>query len=270
VVGWIQASRGDDKTYASESRAVRLPAGGDNPVATAASSGKEVALEDPGASSTFKRAGLAKEFNVATLRCVPCAGGGVLEYGIPRQQALPKPAPAVAALLKMRCETSGSGYAIFWQQGTGGLAVAGGYVSPARKAELEAEGKTGTFVDACAGVVLDAGGENPVARALASGAPVYIEDVAGSESFARKDKAAEYGITSICFMPAMGGVVEYGSGKAGWEEGMRNAATPAAELAAAFNAGASFAIFWKQEGEEMVAAADFVLPERVAALKVSG
>jgi hypothetical protein len=94
VVGWIQASRGDDKTYASESRAVRLPAGGDNPVATAASSGKEVALEDPGASSTFKRAGLAKEFNVATLRCVPCAGGGVLEYGIPRQQALPKPAPA--------------------------------------------------------------------------------------------------------------------------------------------------------------------------------
>ena len=48
MVWWIQASRGDDKTYASESRAVRLPAGGDNPVATAASSGKAVCLDHLG------------------------------------------------------------------------------------------------------------------------------------------------------------------------------------------------------------------------------
>jgi hypothetical protein len=249
---------------------MRLPAGGDNLVATTASSGKQTVLEDPSASNTFKRAGLAKEFNVATVCCMPCASGGVLEYGIPQKQALAKPSAAVAALLKMRCETSGAGYALYWHKGADGLVVGGGYVSPARKAALEAEGKTGTFADACAGVVLDAGGDNAVAKALTSGAAVYLDDVAGSDGFARKDKAAEYGITSICFMPAMGGVVEYGSGKAGWEEGMRNAATPAAELAAAFNAGASFAIFWKQEGEEMVAAADFVLPERVAALKVSG
>ena len=63
----------------------------------------------------------------------------------------------VDAMLMMRCETSGAGYALYWQKGADGLVVGGGYVSPARKAALEAQGKTGTFADACAGVVLDAG-----------------------------------------------------------------------------------------------------------------
>ena len=252
---------------------MRLAAGGDNLVAKAASSGTEVVLDNPSASSSFKRADLAKEFNVATVCCMPCACGGVLEYGLPKKvplESLPKPSPAVAAMLKMRCETSGAGYALYWQKGADGLVVGGGYVSPARKAALEAQGKTGTFADACAGVVLDAGGDNPVATALKSGAPVCIEDVAGSDGFARKDTAAEYGIRSICFMPALDGVMEYGSGNVGWAEGSRNAATPMAELSTAFSAGASFAIFWKPEGEELVASADFVLPERAAALKVSG
>ena len=44
-------------------------------MASAAASVKEVVLDKPAESSTFKRASLAKEFNVASIHCVPCAGG---------------------------------------------------------------------------------------------------------------------------------------------------------------------------------------------------
>ena len=71
----LKEARGDDKTFASETRKVRLPAAGNNMVASAAASGKEVVLDKPAESSTFKRASLAKEFNVASIHCVPCAGG---------------------------------------------------------------------------------------------------------------------------------------------------------------------------------------------------
>ena len=50
------------------------------PIATAARSGKELVIEDPSTSKTFKRAALAKEFNVGNIHIVPCKDG-VLEYG---------------------------------------------------------------------------------------------------------------------------------------------------------------------------------------------
>ena len=50
------------------------------PIATAARSGKEMVIEDPSISKTFKRAALAKEFSVSNIHIVPCKDG-VLEYG---------------------------------------------------------------------------------------------------------------------------------------------------------------------------------------------
>merc|ERR1711956_160663 len=78
----LKAARGDDKSYTSESALVKIPVDSEGPVATAARSGKEITLEDPTAdsNSNFRRASLAKEFNIGTCHFVPCRDG-VLEYG---------------------------------------------------------------------------------------------------------------------------------------------------------------------------------------------
>lgn len=76
-------------------------ANGDGPIATAARSGTEIVIEDASAilginraattslllksggdsTEAFKRAGLAKDFNVHNIHFVPCKDG-VLEYGV--------------------------------------------------------------------------------------------------------------------------------------------------------------------------------------------
>ena len=82
----LKAARGDDKTFASESRAMRLATTGDSMVASVARSGQQAVLDQPGESSSYARAGLAKEFNVASVRVVPCTGGVLVrdEGGMPR------------------------------------------------------------------------------------------------------------------------------------------------------------------------------------------
>ena len=71
----LKDARGDDKTFVSETRKVQLPAAGDNTVASAAASGKKVVWDNTAESPTFKRASLAKEFNINYMSFVPCAGG---------------------------------------------------------------------------------------------------------------------------------------------------------------------------------------------------
>jgi hypothetical protein len=78
----LKKSRGDDKDFASESRKVRLPIGGGNMVALAASSGKPVVLENPVGSKIFKRGAIAKEFKVTSIRFVPCRGGVLVIFSI--------------------------------------------------------------------------------------------------------------------------------------------------------------------------------------------
>jgi len=162
---------------------------------------------------------------------------------------------------------------MFWERSTrggmstGNMAVVGGYVTPERKANLVAMGLSDTYADACSDVVLDATGDNMVAKALRSNEAIYIENVAACPSFARKDKAARYGIQSIAFVAAAGGVIEYGTGSAHWDASARNAPMPASELVSAVTSGSSYAVYWKQQGDEYVVRGDFVLPERAAALK---
>merc|ERR1711871_1319562 len=80
----LQQTRGDSKTFASESKAFFLDAKGDGPVATAARTGEEVVISDV---STMKRASLAREFGIAKVHLVPVEGG-VLEYGTPQSDYL--------------------------------------------------------------------------------------------------------------------------------------------------------------------------------------
>jgi hypothetical protein len=79
----LKTARGDDKSYTSESQGMKFPADGQGPIATAARSGKEIVIEDASsaAAEKYKRAGLAKEFNVKNVHFVPCRDG-VIEYGV--------------------------------------------------------------------------------------------------------------------------------------------------------------------------------------------
>merc|ERR1712023_297658 len=106
----LQELRGDSKTFASESMAFTLDAKGDGPVATAARTGKEQVVSDV---SSMKRSKLAKEFDIAKVHVVPVAGG-VLEYGTPASDYLS--GDLMKASLKMRCDTSGGGYALYWKE----------------------------------------------------------------------------------------------------------------------------------------------------------
>ena len=73
-----QELRGDDKTFAGESRKVFIPAFGSGPIATAAHTGRKMRVVWP---ETVKiRRALAAEFNLGIFTFVPCTGG-VLEYG---------------------------------------------------------------------------------------------------------------------------------------------------------------------------------------------
>lgn len=223
-------------------------------------------------TSTMKRAALAQEFGIKRVHFVPTEAG-VLEFGIPESACLT--GPALAASLKMRCDTSGAGYALYWQESDGKLVVAGDYVTPARAAALQAQGKTTSFAEASKDFTLDASGSGPVATVIKTGEPLYIQDLATCDTMKRNGVAVDYGIKSICLVPVAGGVLEYGTSDeastADWTcmEDARQAIMPKAELEKAFDSGATHAIFWWRKGDEFVVGASFVLPERVRALKAA-
>jgi len=215
---------------------------------------------------------LAKEFGIKRVSFVPTEAG-VLEFGIPEKNFLT--GPTLAASLKMRCDTSGAGYALFWKEAEGKLVVAGDYVTPARATALKEQGKTTSFAEASKEFTLDANGDGPVATVIKTGEPLYIQDVASCDTMKRGGLAQEYGVTSLCLVPVPGGVMEYGTSNeastADWTsmEDARQAIMPKAELEKAFDSGATHAIFWWKQGDEFVAGASFVLPERLRALKAA-
>jgi len=262
----LQEKRNDDKTFATESKVFKLDAKGNGPIATAARTGKEQVISDV---STMNRAKLAKEFGIAKIHMVPVEGG-VLEYGTPAQDYLY--GDLMKASLKMRCDTSGAGYAMYWKESFGSLTIAGSYVTLARKEALAAAGKTMSFAEASYGIKLDMDGDGPVATVHKTQEPVYFQDVMDSNMM-RKETAAELGIKSVCFVPVAGGVMEYGtaegSSTADWTciDDARTAIMPKAEMKKAFENGATHTIFWKQVGDEYKAGASYVRPDRLAALK---
>jgi hypothetical protein len=262
----LKADRGDDKTFATESKEFSLDAKGDGPVATAARTGKEIIISDV---SSMKRAKIAKEFGIAKVHMVPVEGG-VLEYGTPASDYLS--GDLMKASLKMRCDTSGAGYAIYWKESFGKLTIAGSYLTESRKKALAAMGRKQSFAEASYGIKLMADGDGPVASVFRSQEPVYFQDVASS-NMKCKELALECGIKSVCFVPVAGGVMEYGvsdgPGTADWTsiEDARTAIMPKAEMKRAFENGATHLIFWKKNGNDYESGASYLIPERVRALK---
>merc|ERR1712048_1077893 len=265
----LRETRGDDNTFCSQSRSIRIDAEGEGPIATAFRTGKEQTVTD---TSILQRAELAEEFDINRLFFVPTEDG-VLEFGAPAGTFLT--GNSLAASLKMRCDTSGAGYALYWQNSGDKLAVSGCYVTPERKAVLESKGKKLSFAEASKEYTLDPEGTGPVATVLKTQEPFYIQDVATCNIMKRGDVARDYGIVSVCFVPVPGGVLEYGTSDgpctATWTcmEDARKAIMPKEELQKAFDWGATHVIFWHQVGDEFVVGASYVVPERVAALKAA-
>ena len=79
----LRLARRDDKTFASESRKVKIPAEGNGAIATAARSQRELVVKD---FSKMVRVKLCREFGVKELRFVPLTSGSVLEYGTPGEE----------------------------------------------------------------------------------------------------------------------------------------------------------------------------------------
>jgi hypothetical protein len=218
----------------------------------------------------MRRADLAKEFGIGSVHFVP-SSEGVLEFGIPANAELS--GSLLAASMKMRCDTSGAGYALYWLQQGNKLVLSGSYVTPARKAALQEQGKEKSYAEASKVFSLDPNGNGPVAQVIKTKRPWYTQDAATCATMKRSGVAAEYGIKSICMVPVPGGVLEYGTSDeastADWScmEDARKAIMPKDELQTAFNNGATHVIFWWQKGEKFEVGASYVLPERARALQ---
>ena len=212
------------------------------------------------------------EFGIKRMHFVP-VDNGVLEYDTPANAYLS--GPTLQASLKMRCDTSGAGYAMYWKEVDGKVTVDGSYVTEKRRAHLTSMGMDKSFAEASKDTVLSATGDGPVATVLKTRQPVYIADVASCATMKRSGLAAEYGIKSICLVPVEGGVMEYGVSNGpetvDWSsvDDARTAIMPKGELQTAFYGGATHVIFWTLDkaGKNFKWGADYVLPERERMLK---
>lgn len=266
----LKKVRGDDKTFGTESKAFKLPADGNGPVATAFKTGQESVISD---MTQMKRADLAKEFGIKKVHFVPTEEG-VLEYGTPSTAFLS--GAMLDASLKMQCDVSGAGYAMYWKESDGQLTIVGDYITPARRAALDEQEIEGSFAKASREVTIDIDGIGPIGKVMREREPMFVKEVPYETTMKRRSIAQNYGIKSIMFMPVEGGVMEYGTAKgpstADWYsiEDAKGAALPVAEMRAGFEQGATHMIFWKDNGEgQYEAAASFVLPERVRALALA-
>jgi hypothetical protein len=241
--------RGDNKTFASESR--KLCAGiRDDGVATISKTyrkGKEIVITD---NNNFKdqRKGLAKEFGMANLHLVP-VDWGVVEFGIPAERFMSL--NTGRAVMQMYCQSARADYAIYWKDTASmgnnrKLVVGNSYISPT------AEWSPQTFAQEATKIVLDTAGESSVAACARSRELIFFMDATDRGSKELGILGKQYGVSSICLVPVFGGVLEYGimSGtteKRTWKtlEEACPIVLPIMELQNAFTSGATHAVFWK-------------------------
>ena len=195
----------------------------------------------------------AMDFGIKTLHFVPF-DGGVIEYGVAGEAELTD--VTMEATLKMQCEASGAAYAMYWKDTGGKAVVAGSYINPVHTAQMLANGKKLSFAEASLSIIKNWEMETcAVGKVLMTRKPIFIKDAKISSVLApeRVIAAREYGIQSICMVPVLGGVVEYGTSDgpctATWQsfEDAGSDGLPKAELKKAFRGGATYAIFWKPD-----------------------
>jgi len=117
-------------------------------------------------------------------------------------QTVPLTGQTLAAALKLRCDTTGAQYAIYWSRVKDDLIATGYYAAVG-------SGEDG-FVAESSKFILDATGQGPVAKVKNTGETLFIDDVSKS-SLKRKELARKYGVSQVVFMPFEDGVLEFGN-----------------------------------------------------------
>merc|ERR1712048_337629 len=100
-------NRGNTESFCDKSRECVIDASEDGPLQQAFTTKEEVSVVD---TSQLARAELAKQFGIKEIHFIPVEGG-VLEFGTPNTSFLS--GNLLDASLKMRCDTSGAGYAVY-------------------------------------------------------------------------------------------------------------------------------------------------------------
>lgn len=101
-------------------------------------------------------------------------------------RGVPMTGDVLKASLKMRCDTSGAAYAIYWANIGDSLKVVGEYKASRYKKELKERGVTKSFGEASKPFVLAATGEGPIAKVLATGQPYFVEDAVTCNTLKRR------------------------------------------------------------------------------------
>jgi hypothetical protein len=190
---------------------------GSGPIATADRTGREVIVTD---TRNLKRAQLAREYSIKNVHLVPVKGG-VLEFGMPDGAYLSS--AALEAVMKMHCDTSGAGYAVYWKEAesvtfedktgedgqvtreavrTRKLTVGGTYLEAAAEASPLRGG--GQLADSVSGVILDVEGQSLVALVARTRVPYFLKD-AKQRPKATRGFVLEFKIASMCLVPVLGG-----------------------------------------------------------------
>ena len=153
---------------------------------------------------------------------------------------VPLTGQTLQAALKMRCDTTGAQYSIYWSAQGGKLQATGVYASTPSAAQYTKESQQ---------VFLDAGGQGPIAQVQRSGQPNFIPDVRFS-NLKRKELALKYGISQVSMQPFEAGVIEFGNSRTSeqWAEMPDAPVLPKAPIRTAFeDLGALYVMFWKAD-----------------------
>ena len=166
---------------------------------------------------------------------------------------VPLTGQTLAASLKIRTDTTGAAYAIYWSRFGDTFKAADAYV-----ADSVASG----YVQASKKVELDANGNGPIAMVKRSGDTQFVQNVASS-NMKRKELAFQNGISQVVLMPFEDGVIEFGNARTSeqWDAVPSAPTVPKAPLRRAFeDLGALYAMVWTEEGTALKVVADYENP----------
>lgn len=250
----MQNRRGDDKTFASQSRLQTL--GPESAVASVAKTRRDMFIPNAMDHGSFTRSALAQEFGIKSVRLLSCEGG-VLEYGMPLDEHLT--GHALEAVLKMRCDMTGAAYSMYWVEIGGAFVVSGYYINP--KAQTPLQDSEEGYTSQCQKLKL--GPKSVIATVSKNGEDRFMPDVCQDSTFSRKDMCSKFGIKSVHYLPITGGVCECGFTEL-CADPPECPLMPMAHLKRAFQtSGACYVMLWVENSGEWGVAAEYSTDEYV-------
>ena len=158
-------------------------------------------------------------------------------------RGVPLTGQTLAASLKLRCDTSGADYAIFWSRIGDSFKVTGTHI---------ASGATAKYVESSKAVTLDANGNGPIATVKRTQEAFWVPSIEDATVLKRRELARQGSIKQIAFVPFEGGVLEFGNAKESvvWDGIPDTPTIPKAELRKAFEElGALYAMYWRLDDD---------------------